>query len=150
VSDLPAGGLRNRRTSVAAPGSEDSRASGLGADPANGLECAKRKHARTNPGPKGETVLRSESCSFRQVERACRKTSSAARTELLRSEGILLGRGDSLRTSSSLGRCTRVKILGWSSCESYSGIGEESKPMKHGEHKGNSHPSGKTVICALL
>jgi len=129
VSDLPAGGLRNRRTSVAAPGSEDSRASGLGADPANGLECAKRKHARTNPGPKGETVLRSESCSIRQVEGVRGKTSATARTKLLRSEGILLGSGDCLRPASPLDRRARFDVLGWPSCESYSGIGEKSKPM---------------------
>ncbi len=48
MSNLLAGGLRNRRTFITALGSEDSRAGGLGADPANRLECAKREHAGTN------------------------------------------------------------------------------------------------------
>jgi hypothetical protein len=40
MSNVPAGGLRSRRTSVAALGSEDARASRLGTDPAHGLEFA--------------------------------------------------------------------------------------------------------------
>jgi hypothetical protein len=40
MSNLPAGGLRSRRTFDAAPGSEDARASRLGTDLADGLEFA--------------------------------------------------------------------------------------------------------------
>jgi hypothetical protein len=123
MSNLPAGGLRSPRIIVAAPG-EDARASGLGTDPANGLEFTQRQYARPNTRRTGKTVLRSESRSIRQVERGPGKTSGAAGAEVLRSEGILLGSSDSLRTRSPLDRCALVNILGWSSCESYSGVRE--------------------------
>jgi hypothetical protein len=129
MSDLSAGGLRSRTTFIAALRSEDARTGRLGAYLAYRLECAKQQYARANTGRTSETVLRSEPRSIRQVERHCGKTSATARAKLLRSEGILLGRRDSLRTSSPLDRCTRINILGWSSCPSHSDIREKSKPM---------------------
>ncbi len=86
-----AGGLRNPRTFIAAPESEGACACRLGADPAHGLECAKWKHVGADTGQPREAVLRSKSHRVRQIERVRGQTSTAARTKVLCSEGILLG-----------------------------------------------------------
>ena len=126
MSNLFAGGLRIPRTFVAAPG-EDARASGLGADLAHGLECAKWEHTGTDTRCASKAILRSEPCSVRKVERVCGKAYATARTTVLRSEGILLGSSDCLCTSSPLGRRARFNVLGWSGCENHSGTRENAE-----------------------
>ena len=122
MTRVSAGGLRSARTNDTASEPENARVDCVGTDSAYGLGGAKQQCAWPDSRRTGETVLRSGPCLVREVETICEQTSSATRAKLLRAEGILLGRGDSLSTPQHLERPAELGVLGRPRFSRYLGI----------------------------
>lgn len=106
---LLAGGLRNRRSSCAPSGLEDSRFGGVGTNPADGLDGSEREHVGQDARRPRPTILGSEPRRFEGFEPNRELKHFRAATKLR--QGILLGSGDTVRSAGQMGRSVTAAFL---------------------------------------
>jgi hypothetical protein len=83
----------------------------MGADPRNGLAATKWQHARENYRRPGAPVLGPEARRVRGTEESRRPNSAGAKTGLLYSKRVLLGRSDFVSGRRALAGCSGFCVL---------------------------------------
>lgn len=113
LTNLPAGGLRSRRSVGAAIRPQGPSARRVGANTPYGLASAKRQHSPSHRGPPGTAILGSESSRVVGTERNSKPKSNFGETRLLHSKRISLGRSATVSGQRAMEGRFGPRLLEW-------------------------------------